>query len=341
MRVASCKLLRTTCRPGQLHHFAPPCVALLPKPLCSFLLHHALTLVAGPAQGQLVGHSSNACPFAQVASRLVELSLQIREVLRGPVDAATAESSESDGELFKPVEVPAPQRRFAPPAATQLPTVAQPRAEEPLQHDEHVPVPLPESWSLQVADQPEEAEPPQPLRPSDLQPAEAFFATGFGENGAMILPGKMQDRAFMSKLLLAGRSEVTLSKAVDVYHLLEVQDSKRRKIRPPQAKLLQVCQKAFSLFPRLGQVNVTKRGSETTVLLRGWSASTTNQLLFHNEAMRCCRVSIREIAKRRALWHDRSAGRGEHGDEAPEEEAAADDAAAEAPQPATPPTGRR
>ncbi|CAJ1456563.1 unnamed protein product [Effrenium voratum] len=300
-----------------------------------------LELAAGGGSFDESGQLQVTEDHVQVASRLVELSLQIREVLRGPVDAATAESSESDGGLFKPVEVPAPQRRFAPPAATQLPTVAQPRAEEPLQHDEHVPVPLPESWSLQVADQPEEAEPPQPLRPSDLQPAEAFFATGFGENGAMILPGKMQDRAFMSKLLLAGRSEVTLSKAVDVYHLLEVQGSKRRKIRPPQAKLLQVCQKAFSLFPRLGQVNVTKRGSETTVLLRGWSASTTNQLLFHNEAMRCCRVSIREIAKRRALWHDRSAGRGEHGDEAPEEEAAADDAAAEAPQPATPPTGRR
>ena len=112
---------------------------------------------------------------------------------------------------------------------------------------------------------------------------------------------------------------------------------------PPCVTLLPkpLCSTMFSLFPRLGQVNVTKRGSETTVLLRGWSASTTNQLLFHNEAMRCSRVSIREIAKRRALWHDRSAGRGEHGDEAPEEEAAADDAAAEAPQPATPPTGRR
>ncbi|CAJ1368307.1 unnamed protein product [Effrenium voratum] len=198
-----------------------------------------LELAAGGGSFDESGQLQVTEDHVQVASRLVELSLQIREVLRGPVDAATAESSESDGELFKPVEVPAPQRRFAPPAATQLPTVAQPRAEEPLQHDEHVPVPLPESWPLQVADQPEEAEPPQPLRPSDLQPAEAFFDTGFGENGAMILPGKMQDRAFMSKLLLAGRSEVTLSKAVDVYHLLEVQGSKRRKIRPPQAKLLQ------------------------------------------------------------------------------------------------------
>ncbi|CAK9060837.1 Glyceraldehyde-3-phosphate dehydrogenase [Durusdinium trenchii] len=33
-----------------------------------------------------------------------------------------------------------------------------------------------------------------------------------------------------------------------------------------------------------------------------------NQTQYHNEAMRCCRLSIRDISKRRALWNDRSGG---------------------------------
>lgn len=76
---------------------------------------------------------------------------------------------------------------------------------------------------------------------------------GLGENGVMILPGDMQDRSLMRKLLLLGRSELTLAKAVD--HLTEIKNGKRRRLRPPQAKVLQVFQTAFSLYPRLGQVN--------------------------------------------------------------------------------------
>lgn len=135
----------------------------------------------------------------------------------------------------------------------------------------------------------------------------------------------------MRKLLLLGRSELTLAKAVDAYHVTEIKNGKRRKLRPPQAKVLQVFQTVFSLYPWLGQVNLsTRRGCE---------------MLYHNEAMRCCRVSIREISKRRALWHDRDAGRDDLGDDVLQgvegEEPAAEEVAVVTPQPATPPCGRR
>ena len=50
----------------------------------------------------------------------MELSVQVREVLRGPLDIATAVSSDdSDIEPSRPVEVPCPPQSFADPAPTQ------------------------------------------------------------------------------------------------------------------------------------------------------------------------------------------------------------------------------
>ena len=44
------------------------------------------------------------------------------------------------------------------------------------------------------------------------------------------------------------------------------------------------------------------------MFLRAWSSNIANRMQYHNEAMKCCRVSIRDISKRRALWHDQHAG---------------------------------
>ena len=38
--------------------------------------------------------------------------------------------------------------------------------------------------------------------------------------------------------------------------------------------------------------------------LLGWTASTPNQILFHNQAMQACRLSIREISGKRALFNN-------------------------------------
>ena len=55
-----------------------------------------------------------------MAARLVELSVQVREVLRGPLDPATAVGSdESDNEACRPVQVPCPAQSFAVPVLTQ------------------------------------------------------------------------------------------------------------------------------------------------------------------------------------------------------------------------------
>lgn len=275
----------------------------------------------------------------------MEISLQIREVLRGPVDAPIVpNTSDSDAEPFRPVHIPAQSHGFAQPAPTQaVAPPAQEKLEEAdeLEVEQHIPVAVPEAWSQHVHHNLDEVEAPKPLRFEDMQSPSTFFDVGLGEGGAMILPGALRDRSLMGKLLLLGRSELTLAKAVDIYHVVETKDGKRRKLRPPQGKVLQVLQKAFSLYPRLGQVNATAgRGSDTIVVLRGWTASTTNQLLYHNEAMRCCRVSIREIAKRVSLWQDREAGKAA-GEAVGAQGAVLEERQQAAPQPATPPTGRR
>ena len=244
---------------------------------------------------------------------------------------------DSDGEQFKPVAVPAPpQSSAAPPAPTQPP---QPEERE----EEHVPVSVPEP-GLRAPQEPardgQNRPKPKPLRYTDVEPAAVFFAKGLGENDSMILPGQLQDRLLLHKLLLLGRCEVTLPKAVDVYHVLETKDGKRRKIRPPQSKVLQVLQRAFVLYPRLGHVQLsTGRGSETTVSLCGWSSTENNQILYHNEAMQCCRVCIREISKRRALRHNKQGAQQPGAADLPEHGDAAADSVAALPQPATPPTG--
>ena len=79
---------------------------------------------------------------------------------------------------------------------------------------------------------------PVPLKFSDLEAPETFFAKGFGNNNSMLLAspdGLLKDRELVQKLLLLGRSEIKMSKIVDVYHVVKRVDGKRRKARPSQA----------------------------------------------------------------------------------------------------------
>ena len=87
---------------------------------------------------------------------------------------------------------------------------------------------------------------------------------------------------------------------------------------------------AFQRFPRLRYVDEkvvpnSNGKKDVTAVLRGWSTNPSNQIRFHNQAMQCCKVSIRDISKRRALWHDRQAGA------QPAQESAVDEAPARDP----------
>lgn len=77
-----------------------------------------------------------------------------------------------------------------------------------------------------------------PLKLSNLDPPKVFFQKGFGDNGSMLLKdGVLKDRELVQKLLLLGRSDITMSKVVDAYHVVREDNGKRRKVRPSQANV--------------------------------------------------------------------------------------------------------
>ena len=94
-----------------------------------------------------------------------------------------------------------------------------------------------------------------------------------------------------------------------------------------------VLKAAFSKYPRLGAFE-----GESSVRLKSWTETKDNQVMYHNEAMKCCRVSIREISRKRAQWSTKSPlaldNEPEQGHELPA------GPQLRVPQPATPPGGR-
>ena len=95
-----------------------------------------------------------------------------------------------------------------------------------------------------------------------------------------------------------------MNACVDNYNVAAVEhgeDAKRKKrIKPPKSQVMQVLKAAFQQFPRLG----TFKEQNGEVLFKGWPTSVRGQTLFHNELMRCCRVSLRQVSQKRAHFHE-------------------------------------
>ena len=53
-----------------------------------------------------------------------------------------------------------------------------------------------------------------------------------------------------------------------------------------------------------GEILRRPERKDCTVVPRTWSGNRSNQILYHNESLKACRVSTREISKRRALFQD-------------------------------------
>ena len=147
----------------------------------------------------------------QVASRLVELNLQIRSVFRGPLPSSgeQPENSDSEADISKPVRN---SGAFAEPAATQpRPRVAVEPAKEPVS---------PPAPPIEIAHQPvelqdlEEGVPDEEMEPDETplgfsQMLSELFKQGLGTDNAMIFQDKLfQDRMLVQKVLLSGQSSL-------------------------------------------------------------------------------------------------------------------------------------
>ena len=174
------------------------------------------------------------------------------------------------------------------------------------------------------ADAPSEM--PKPVLFADLSDADVFDARGLGNDGAMLFSatkvGAVQtqafkDREFMRRVLLGGRSRRSVVQLVDNYakevgSSKETGGGKRRRVNPSRSEVAAVLKAAFAQYPRLGSFQEPVGGGSGEVVLKAWSQSERNQILFHNELMQCCRVSLQEVSQRRARFHEDWPGRG-HG----------------------------
>ena len=137
----------------------------------------------------------------------------------------------------------------------------------------------------------------------DLQTEGEFDKVGLGAEGALLYPltrGQQvfYDRVLLRKLLLTGKSAMPLGKAVDVYSLYD--DRKRKRPTVPDTR--KVLEEAFKKYPRLGTYD--PKGGDKEIQFKSWPRSKKGETLFHNELMQCCRVSLRDLSKKRASFHD-------------------------------------
>ena len=79
-------------------------------------------------------------------------------------------------------------------------------------------------------------------------------------------------------------------------------------MRALKAEVVVVLRAAFAKFPRLGSYEDTSGQRAAEVRLKTFSRSDRGQVLFHNDLMTCCRVSLQDVSKRRARFHDRLSG---------------------------------
>ena len=150
---------------------------------------------------------------------------------------------------------------------------------------------------------------PLVVRPSNSLKPEVLDLKGLGDEGAMLLPmtsGQQlfQDRALFRRLLMSGKSHTRVSSLVDNYtvNVVDICSKKRKRQRPTAKDVVLVLQAAFAKFPRLGAYSA--RGGEREVVLNTWPKSETGQVLFHNELMQCCGLTLRELSQKRASFHE-------------------------------------
>ena len=149
-----------------------------------------------------------------------------------------------------------------------------------------------------------------PLRFEDLRKEVAFDQNGLGVGGALLFSKTddkqlFKDRELLRRVFLSGKANMSISQLVDLYSVSTGDTSgakKRKRARAPKPQVERVLQAAFDQFPRLGQF-VAGVG-ERDILLRRWPMSEKGQVLFHNELMQCCRVSLQQLSKKRATYYD-------------------------------------
>ncbi|CAK0817830.1 unnamed protein product [Prorocentrum cordatum] len=269
----------------------------------------------------------------QCARRMLDISIAIRTIWRAALDEdGDAADGESDGDnepgrLARPVRGHYHPHAYAAPLSTQVPAcpaapqgpvpagglvadVARPAARA---GGGNVDVSQPASPGAAESDlagaPPTGGEAPgsgeRALTFADLAGEAQFDNQGLGEGGAMVFTkAAFKDRELIRRVLLTGKSQISVDACVDLYSVAvldqEAPAKRKRRARPSKPEAVAVLKAAFEQFPRLGECQ--EQNGE--VFLKGWPDSELGRALFHNELMRCCRVSLRQLSQKRAQFHE-------------------------------------
>ncbi|CAK0876195.1 unnamed protein product, partial [Prorocentrum cordatum] len=269
----------------------------------------------------------------QCARRMLDISIAIRTIWRAALDEdGDAADGESDGDnepgrLARPVRGHYHPHAYAAPLSTQVPAcpaapqgpvpagglvadVARPAARA---GGGNVDVSQPASPGAAESDlagaPPTGGEAPgsgeRALTFADLAGEAQFDNQGLGEGGAMVFTkAAFKDRELIRRVLLTGKSQISVNACVDLYSVAvldqEAPAKRKRRARPSKPEAVAVLKAAFEQFPRLGECQ--EQNGE--VFLKGWPDSELGRTLFHNELMRCCRVSLRQLSQKRAQFHE-------------------------------------
>ena len=108
----------------------------------------------------------------------------------------------------------------------------------------------------------------------------------------------LKNREHMRRLLVTVKRKFTIAQVVDNYNVAHHRADDVQK-KPPKSE-------SSPCEGRRRRGDQRSFQSLLTVQLRGWSNFDQNQILFHNEPMRCCRKSLQQLPKKRATLLDMS-----------------------------------
>ena len=141
------------------------------------------------------------------------------------------------------------------------------------------------------------------LRFEDLPSEDAFFAQGLGPDGShrLLASGKalaINDREFLQRLLLTGRSDVTLRQAAD----MKFNQPGTKGISARKACQLSCIARLFKPFVERHPLLASLDDVEGSLHFRDFPEDDGAQDRMHNECMTAVRLTLHQVSEARVNW---------------------------------------
>ena len=157
------------------------------------------------------------------------------------------------------------------------------------------------------------------LRFENLKSENEFFQEGFGIDGAHFLKAPaedllIEDRRFMQKMFLSGKSTITVKAAGDLKINASCTRGKNDRKRCSHMCLMKLFKGFAEQFPRLAIYD-----GQSTLQLRNFPQDEEAQDKMHNDCMTAVRLTLKSVSDARVKWMSSAAVKRERQEVAPED----------------------